>query len=144
MSNPKPKEFLAGSYLWVDVRDAALAHVLALEKPEAGGERIIVSAASYVWQEWRTYPSYSRLHSLFGLLSPIVFLHFKVDAISTLPPDLLPSHRDKWHRGFPEICDNKVYIITVNGKQEKILGIKYRNTEETVRDTLVEFASRGW
>ena len=29
---------------WVDVRDIAEAHVVALEKPEAGGERIIFSA----------------------------------------------------------------------------------------------------
>ncbi|KAF5311861.1 hypothetical protein D9619_003774 [Psilocybe cf. subviscida] len=119
MSTPKPKELLAGSYLWIDVRDVALAHVLALEEPEAGGERIIVSAASYVWQEW-------------------------LDALSTLPSNLLPSHQDKWQRGFPEICDNKVYMITVNGKQERVLGIKYRTAAETARDTLVEFARRGW
>ena len=29
---------------WVDVRDVAEAHVVALEKPEAGGERILFSA----------------------------------------------------------------------------------------------------
>lgn len=33
----------AGS-AWVDVRDLAEAYVLASEKPEAGGERIIVCA----------------------------------------------------------------------------------------------------
>jgi len=32
---------------FVDVRDAALAHVLALETPEAGGERILVSNLRY-------------------------------------------------------------------------------------------------
>ncbi|KAI0827010.1 NAD-P-binding protein [Trametes gibbosa] len=37
---------------YVDVRDLALAHVLALQKSEAGGERIIVSAAPYKWQDW--------------------------------------------------------------------------------------------
>ena len=42
---PRTKEFLAGtSSGWVDVRDAALGHVLALEKEGAGGERIITSA----------------------------------------------------------------------------------------------------
>ena len=35
---------------WVDVRDLALAHVIALEQEEAGGERISVSAgASKSW-----------------------------------------------------------------------------------------------
>jgi nucleoside-diphosphate-sugar epimerase len=38
------KEVVEGRYTWVDVRDIAEAHVAALEKPEAGGERIIFSA----------------------------------------------------------------------------------------------------
>ncbi|KAJ7137439.1 D-lactaldehyde dehydrogenase [Mycena crocata] len=37
---------------WVDVRDLGRAHVLALLKEAAGGERIIVSAGPYVWQDW--------------------------------------------------------------------------------------------
>ncbi|KAJ7466026.1 D-lactaldehyde dehydrogenase [Mycena latifolia] len=36
---------------WVDVRDLARAHVLALVKAAAGGERIIISAGSFVWQD---------------------------------------------------------------------------------------------
>ena len=31
---------------WVDVRDTALGHVLALEKEAAGGQRIITSAGT--------------------------------------------------------------------------------------------------
>jgi hypothetical protein len=34
-------------HIWVDVRDAALAHVLALEKKEAGGERILLSSGEH-------------------------------------------------------------------------------------------------
>jgi len=68
---PKTKEFLSTSNSWVDVRDAALAHVLALQKQEAAGERIIVCSGkslignqvrvrfksddrtgAYNWQEW--------------------------------------------------------------------------------------------
>jgi len=37
---------------WVDVRDIADAHVLAIETEAAGGERIIVSAGEFVWQDW--------------------------------------------------------------------------------------------
>lgn len=37
---------------WIDVRDLALAHVLALEKEAAGGERIIISAGTDI-QCWR-------------------------------------------------------------------------------------------
>jgi nucleoside-diphosphate-sugar epimerase len=46
------QELLTGSG-WVDVRDLATAHRLALEKPAAGGERLIVTAESYHWQDWR-------------------------------------------------------------------------------------------
>ena len=43
----------AASGGWIDVRDIALAHVLAVQKPEAGGERIIISAGDFVWQDFR-------------------------------------------------------------------------------------------
>ncbi|KAF8321476.1 uncharacterized protein EI90DRAFT_3157885 [Cantharellus anzutake] len=36
---------------FVDVRDVALAHVLALEVPEGGGERIITSSAPFFYQQ---------------------------------------------------------------------------------------------
>jgi nucleoside-diphosphate-sugar epimerase len=39
------------SHAWVDVRDVAAAHIRALETPSAAGERIIVSAGSWVWQD---------------------------------------------------------------------------------------------
>lgn len=38
--------------LWVDVRDIARAHVLALLKPEAGGNRFIITAGPYKWQDF--------------------------------------------------------------------------------------------
>ncbi|OCH88518.1 NAD-P-binding protein [Obba rivulosa] len=37
---------------WIDVRDLAEAHVRVLKVPEAGGERIIVSAGPFKWQDW--------------------------------------------------------------------------------------------
>ena len=43
-STPLPEEHLLYSEGWVDVRDVALAHALVLEKPDAGGERIVVAA----------------------------------------------------------------------------------------------------
>lgn len=75
-TTPKTKPELLFSESWVDVRDVALAHALALEKPLAGGERIIIAAGKlgcvknqpadyhidddlfahtgpFVWQEWR-------------------------------------------------------------------------------------------
>jgi nucleoside-diphosphate-sugar epimerase len=43
---------VAGGSGWIDVRDVALSVVLALETPAAGGERIIVCAGEYVWQDF--------------------------------------------------------------------------------------------
>jgi nucleoside-diphosphate-sugar epimerase len=46
---PKTKKTLSDTNSWVDVRDTALGHVLALEKDAAGGQRIIISSgASHV------------------------------------------------------------------------------------------------
>ncbi|KAJ6531438.1 hypothetical protein DFH09DRAFT_1183626 [Mycena vulgaris] len=42
----------AGGGCWIDVRDLALAHVRALQKEEAGGERIIITAGAFAWQDW--------------------------------------------------------------------------------------------
>lgn len=59
----------------MDVRDIALVHAMALEKDNAGGERIIISegkftskvpacrvqvlncplTGGFIWQEWRTF-----------------------------------------------------------------------------------------
>ena len=51
---------------WVDVRDVGLAHTLALGKPDAGGERLIVSAGPFKWQDWRKcFPPF-----LFSLAPP--------------------------------------------------------------------------
>jgi nucleoside-diphosphate-sugar epimerase len=45
-----------GGGSWIDVRDLALAHRLALEKEAAGGERIIVRAGPIKWQDLRASP----------------------------------------------------------------------------------------
>jgi nucleoside-diphosphate-sugar epimerase len=36
-----------GNYLFVDVRDLALAHVLAIEKPDAGGKRFFIVSSHF-------------------------------------------------------------------------------------------------
>ncbi|KAJ7112047.1 NAD(P)-binding protein [Mycena crocata] len=46
-----PETLLTGSS-WVDPRDLGRAHVLALRKEDAAGERIIVSAGPYTWQDY--------------------------------------------------------------------------------------------
>ncbi|KAI0342089.1 NAD-P-binding protein [Trametopsis cervina] len=46
------EELFTVSSSWVDVRDLAVAHVLAIQKEEAAENRFIISAGAYVWQEW--------------------------------------------------------------------------------------------
>lgn len=45
--SPQTKETVSQANSWVDVRDTALGHVLALEKDVAGGERIITSSGAF-------------------------------------------------------------------------------------------------
>ncbi|KAH6904336.1 D-lactaldehyde dehydrogenase [Coprinopsis sp. MPI-PUGE-AT-0042] len=107
---PKTREALSGGGSWVH------AHILALEKESAGGERIIVSAGQWVWQEW-------------------------VDAARSLEPSPLPNHDIA--PGFPDV--QKVYPNEFDtSKAATILGIKWRSKLETTRDILEDFAMHGW
>ena len=55
---PHPADF-AEEGGWIDVRDCARAHVLALEVPNAGGKRIILNSEAFIWQDWCMYFSLS-------------------------------------------------------------------------------------
>ncbi|KAF8880900.1 hypothetical protein CPB84DRAFT_1792190 [Gymnopilus junonius] len=116
---PKTKDALSFSSGWVDVRDTSLAHVLALEKEAAGGERIISTGGSFSYQEW-------------------------INVANSLPPPVYPSH--KLPTGIPELFNSEtVYnVVYDKSKEEKILGIKFHTKEETTKDTLEDFARRGW
>lgn len=48
---PRTREQLTAAVPFADVRDMAEAHVLALEKEKAAGERIFITCGTYVWQD---------------------------------------------------------------------------------------------
>ncbi|KAE9387892.1 D-lactaldehyde dehydrogenase [Gymnopus androsaceus JB14] len=107
---------------WVDVRDIALAHVLALTKEEAGGERLLISKGEFTFQDF-------------------------IDAANSLSSSDLPL--DKLPKGNPgagKACKHK--ILYDARKAERILGlgaeVKYRTMEQTSKDSLEDFARRGW
>ncbi|KAK7472041.1 hypothetical protein VKT23_000152 [Stygiomarasmius scandens] len=119
---------------WVDVRDLAEAHVRALQKQEAGGERIIVSAGPFRYQEW-------------------------MDVVNSFDPSPIPSHPNL-PKGNPGLI-NRVYKVRYDtSKAGRVLGIiagpdgldlgligekiRYRTIEECARDTLADFEARGW
>ncbi|CAG8044721.1 unnamed protein product [Penicillium nalgiovense] len=110
----KEKIAPTGNFLWVDVRDVALAHVRAIEVPEAGRERFFVVAGFFSNKE---------------LADIVRETHPKLE--SKLPPADSPSD-------FPE----NIYEID-NNKSQKILGLKYRPLKQTVSDTIDSLLAVG-
>ncbi|CAK5279249.1 unnamed protein product, partial [Mycena citricolor] len=104
-----------GGGSWVDVRDLALAHVRAIQKEEAGGERIIVCEGTYTWQ----------------------------DMIDALPPAAVAS--GKYQKGTPGSGKDFKQMTTYdNSKGLRILGIKYRTVKDVTADTVAQWEGRGW
>ncbi|KKK14596.1 hypothetical protein ARAM_005838 [Aspergillus rambellii] len=95
------------TFLWVDVRDVALAHVRAIEVPEAGGNRFFITAGNYATKDI-------------------------VDIIRKSFPELedrLPPKTD------PSDLPDDVYGYD-NSKSIRVLGIKYHTLKEAVVDAV--------
>ncbi|KAF5391121.1 hypothetical protein D9757_003042 [Collybiopsis confluens] len=106
---------------WVDVRDIALAHALALQKEEAADQRLIISNSEFVYQDF-------------------------LDIANSLSPSPIPSHTDL-PKGNPGAGKDFVPNIAYDAsKASRILGpeLRYHTMEETTRDTLADFERRGW
>lgn len=95
-----------GSWMWVDVRDVALAHVRAMERPGAGGRRFL-TVGSY----WTNKDLVDVLHKHFPALRPNLPENVKSD--------------------FPE----PIFAFD-NGPSKEILGIDYRPLEQCVVETV--------
>ncbi|KAF6810564.1 nad dependent epimerase [Colletotrichum sojae] len=94
------------AYLWIDVRDLALAHVLAVEKEAAGGKRLFTTAGWFCNAE----------------IAEVVRKNF---------PDLkdrLPAEGTKGGELPPM---DKVYGYD-DSETAKVLGIKWRSLEESI------------
>ena len=103
-----------GTFIWVDVRDVALAHVRAIEVPEAGGERFFVTAGYFSNKDLadiirETYPELE----------------------SKLPPKDSPSD-----------IPADIYGID-NSKSTNVLGLKYRSLKSSVADTVKSLLAVG-
>lgn len=94
---------------YADVRDVALAHLLAFEKKEAGGERFLVST------------------------------HFDYQAGVDALREALPEIKTRVPEGKPGAVATKEQVYQVDGsKAEKVLGLRYRSLGETMRDSFKE------
>ncbi|EKM78749.1 hypothetical protein AGABI1DRAFT_107238 [Agaricus bisporus var. burnettii JB137-S8] len=127
IATPATPESASFAKCWVDVRDLALAHMLALQKPDAGGERLLISAGPFTYQDWIDIASTHR--------SPLKTHEF-------------PHHKEfggYLPKGCPDVKRDYLLIYD-NAKGLKILGpeLKYRTMEETTADILKDYAARGW
>ncbi|KIV78236.1 hypothetical protein PV11_09972 [Exophiala sideris] len=95
-----------GTFLWTDVRDLALAHVRAIEVPEAGGKLFLVTAGLY---------SMKRL----------------VDAIRQTHPEL----SSKLPKNPVDDTPANIYGYD-NSRATQLLGINFRTLEMSVQDTV--------
>ncbi|EKM78750.1 hypothetical protein AGABI1DRAFT_121174 [Agaricus bisporus var. burnettii JB137-S8] len=127
IATPATPESASFAACWVDVRDLALAHMLALQKPNAGGERLLISAGPFTYQDWIDIASTHR--------SPLKTHEF-------------PHHKEfggYLPKGCPDVKRDYLLVYD-NAKGLKILGpeLKYRAMEETTADILEDYAARGW
>ncbi|KAF9263224.1 NAD(P)-binding protein [Marasmius fiardii PR-910] len=121
------EELEAIRFSWADVRDVAESHVRALEKEEAGGKRIIVSNDLWSWQEWL---------DIANSLSPPPYTKHPLargnpDTKSSVEPASLLQKIERTKR-----------LLVMSNDEDA--DWKYKTKEETTRDTLADFAARGW
>ncbi|KZO99091.1 NAD(P)-binding protein [Calocera viscosa TUFC12733] len=93
---------------WADARDIALAHVRAMEKEEAAGERFLISSGAFSLQD-----IYDALHS-----------------VKDSPLKDVPHGDPKGERG--PLC------IHDAGKAKRILGISFRPLAPSLTEALVD------
>ncbi|RMZ80157.1 hypothetical protein DV737_g3056, partial [Chaetothyriales sp. CBS 132003] len=103
----------SGIYIWVDVRDVALAHVKAIEVAAAAGKRFFVAAGYYSN----------------GELAHIIKDNF---------PQFAPRLPENLASDVPK----DVYGID-NSRSKQILGLEYRPLKESVVDTVKSLEAAG-
>jgi nucleoside-diphosphate-sugar epimerase len=102
-----------GTFIWVDVRDVALAHVRAMEVPDAGGQRFFVTAGHY---------SNKDIADIIREAYPELVSKLPADATSDMPADIFQVD---------------------NSKTTELLGLKYRPLKQSVADTVKSLLAVG-
>ncbi|KAL4938045.1 hypothetical protein BDV06DRAFT_201832 [Aspergillus oleicola] len=103
-----------GAFLWVDVRDVALAHIRAIEVADAGAKRYFVTAGHYANKD---------------IVDIIRDAYPELE--DRLPPKDSPSDLPKDIYGYD------------NSQSIQVLGLKYRSLKESVVDTVKSLLENG-
>ncbi|KAJ7439334.1 D-lactaldehyde dehydrogenase [Mycena latifolia] len=126
MSDERLAREPSGSY--VDVRDAAAAHVLALEKEAAGGERFLISTNFYVYQAWLDV-----VQDVLPSIQAALPANIPVSRLASLPKGVRGAGK-----GAVRALDFDVR------KAKRVLGMSYKSMAETAEDSLKDYLGRGW
>jgi nucleoside-diphosphate-sugar epimerase len=105
-----------GNYLFVDVRDLALAHVLAVEKEAADGKRFFAVSS-----------------------------HFSNAEISNIIGEEFPQYKDRLPTGdalIPGQCPKDMYGFD-NTRAREILGVPFRPLRESIVDSVKSLLPLG-
>ena len=102
-----------GTYIFTDVRDLALAHVRAMEVPQAGGKRFLVAAGLY---------SNKQMEDVIRETHPDVAERLPKDTVDDMPQ-----------------C---VYSYD-NSRVREILGVEFRSFKECIGDTVTSLLEHG-
>ncbi|KAF5312153.1 hypothetical protein D9619_003808 [Psilocybe cf. subviscida] len=113
----KPEETLKATYGYIHVEDISLAHVVALQKKEAAGERIIVASGGTTYQATR-------------------------NMLQNIHPEYYSSGILPRGNTSPDATGTPQFYYA-NEKGKRILGIKYKTLEEISEDLLADFKKRG-
>ena len=115
-----PKEIPdTGTFIWVDVRDVALAHVKAMETPEASGKRFFVTAGYFCNKD----------------IAKIIWDNFPDLHETSVQPDAKGGD-------FPE-GGTKALFKYDNSRAKDILRIQFRGLKESVVDTVKSMQAVG-
>ena len=109
----------SGTFLWVDVRDVALAHVRAIELPEAAGKRFFVTAGYFCNRE----------------IANIVRDNFPDLRKTTAPPEAPGGD-------YPEGGTRSLFGYD-NSRTTEVLGIQFKGLKESVVDTVRSMQAVG-
>ncbi|KAI0082031.1 D-lactaldehyde dehydrogenase [Panus rudis PR-1116 ss-1] len=114
-----PDELKTMGHAWIDVRDVALAHVRAIQRPEAEG-RVIISAGSFIWQEI-------------------------VNVARAIDPHPYPTAAFAPGNSSFRAKKEDYFVNYDTSKAENVLSMtRYITLEESIKDTLEDFKLRGW